>query len=113
MGTVALDHSSGAAGPLRCGGVDAEKVIHGSFTFSSSYTTGGESLDIGKYFTGDIAGIRRVVFGSFPVTATVASVQYVQSTGKVKAFVAAGTEVAAETNLSTVTVEFVAFGLGF
>jgi len=43
----------------------------------------------------------------------VASVQYVKSTGKVKAFVAAGTEVAAETDLSTVTVEFVAFGLGY
>jgi hypothetical protein len=110
MGVTALDHNSGASGFMRCGGVDTEKVIHGTFTFSNSYATGGETLDINKHFNGGIHGIRRVIFGSFPVTATVASVRYDKNTGKVKAFVAAGTEIAAATNLSTVTVEFCAFG---
>ena len=82
-------------------------MISGSFIFSNSYTTGGESLGIGNYFRGNA----RVIFGNFPVTATVAAVKYDPSTGKVKAYTTAGAEIAAGTNLSTVTVEFIAIGL--
>jgi hypothetical protein len=107
MGTLAKDHSSGAAGHLLGGGVDTKKVISGKFTFSSAYATGGESLNISN----DLRRVERVIIGSFPVTATVAAVKYNSSTGKLQAYVAAGTEVAASTNLSTVTVEFFAIGL--
>lgn len=107
MGTLALDHSSGANGRLMCGGIDTEKEIHGKFTFSTSYATGGEDLGVGNQFK----AVRRVGFFSFPVSATVAAVKYDEATGKVKAYTNAGAEIANGTNLSTVTVEFVAFGL--
>jgi hypothetical protein len=102
-----LDHTSGAMGHLCVGGVDTQKVISGKYTFPTSYTTGGVDMEIGKNFR----KINRIIIGSFPVTATVAAATADPVTGKIKAFVAAGTEVANATNLSTVTVEFIAIGL--
>jgi CO/xanthine dehydrogenase Mo-binding subunit len=104
---VTKDHSDGANGQIRGGGMDTKKIISGEYTFSNSYATGGEDLGIAA----DFKRVQRVVFGTFPVTATVAAVKFDPDTGNILAYVAAGTEVAAGTNLSTVTVDFIAIGL--
>lgn len=101
------DNKDGATSQLLAAGGDTRKMVSGTYTFSSSYTTGGEDPGISRAFRG--GGTPRVIVGSFPVTATVAAVKYVS--GKFKAYVAAGTEVANGTNLSTVTVEYMAIGL--
>jgi hypothetical protein len=105
LGTISKDHDGGANSKLLTFGIDNVGVASGKFTFSDSYTTGGEALDLSNEFKKVI----RVIVGSFPVTATVAAVKYVG--GKLVAYDATGTEIAAETDLSTVVVEFIAAGL--
>lgn len=100
------DHSDGAHGMLYCGGVDSKKVISGSYTFSLSYTTGGEDPGINDEFRG---GSERVIVGSFPVAAGVAAVKYIS--GKLVAYNASGAEIASATNLSSLTIEYIAIGL--
>jgi len=105
MGTAVKDTESGAVSPVMGCGIDNKKILSGSFTFSSSYATGGEALDLSN----ELKSVDRVIIGSFPVIATVASVKY--DDGMLLAYVAAGTEVAATTDLSTVVIEYIAIGL--
>ena len=106
MGTVTFNDKSASPRAAKSLGLDEVGFRSGSFAFSNSYTTGGESLDLSSF----LRRVDLVLFEEVSVAgATLIAYDYTNK--KVKAFTAAGTEVSAATNLSTITVRFIAFGL--
>lgn len=86
----------------------AMKTLLGSFTFSDKYTTGGEALNISKYFP---KGVLNVIV--LPKDGYI--FEYDKATGKVLAKVTGAdpgvlVEVAADTDLSDITADFMALG---
>lgn len=75
------------------------KMLAGSFTFSSSYATGGELLSVPGGL--DDKGI---YLCHLPAVVGGRLFEFVPATGKVKAYSALGTEVVATTDLSAVVL---------
>lgn len=81
------------------------RVVVGDYTFSSSYTTGGEVLDLAAAF----GAVRGIVAVRVPPAGGY-TFEYVAATKKLKAYTTAGAEVAAATNLSTLgAIRYVAY----
>jgi hypothetical protein len=104
--TVALRHTGAGKSLAKAFGSDEVGSIRGTFTFSTSYATGGEALDLSKYFR----RLDMVKFENFATTATVNEVAYDYTNKKVLAYVS-GTQVAAEVDLHTLALRFEATGL--
>lgn len=110
MGTVLKGGSGAADAPLYHRSGDIARLRVGEHTFGASYATGGEALDLSSYLTEVFA----VFFGSVDDD-TLGLVQFEYVGGKIVAYVEDATdgdyaEVAAEVDLSGITVPFLAIG---
>lgn len=102
MGTKTVDASGGGIGRVSGFGSTPLKLLTGSFTFSDSYATGGEAFDVTEYFS-ELKGVIVSPAGGRTFT-------YDATNKKILAYSAATTQVTAETDLSAVTVTWIAFG---
>jgi hypothetical protein len=101
--TVTYDGKSGGISPDVTYVGEKVRLVTGKFTFSNSYATGGEALDLSSMLV-DLKGIK------FDTNATY-RVVYDYTNKKVLSYGAASTaETTAATDLSAVTFRFLAWG---
>lgn len=84
MGVTTVDASGGGIGRVYGFGSTPGKVLSGTFTFSSSYPTGGEEFDVSEYFK----ELRGVIFeprGGYTFSYDMASKKVVAHDPSVKA----------------------------
>lgn len=105
MGTFDATYTLGVGKPLTIAGQRSDKLrtLYGKFTFSASYATGGESLDLTPHFS--------VLKSVFAEPSDGYDFIYDLTNKKLKAFVrTTGLEVAATTNLSAQSPGIFALG---
>jgi hypothetical protein len=80
-----------------------KRMVIATVTFDNSYPTGGESFTANDLGLASLDFVSATTDGSYAVT-------WDKTNSKLKAFVAAGTEVPNATNISTVAVRILAIG---
>ena len=106
MGVVSAANTNASVAPASGLSLnDGFKLVN--WTFSTSYTTGGEALTVPGFTTIDAV----IVTATAQPGAAAGSYIWNSATGKIQAFVSTtGAEVAATTNLSTYTLQLLVFG---
>lgn len=106
MGTPTVSYNGTSGGISELVSVIGENIVFvtGTFTFSTSYATGGEALDLSTMLNG--ATLKGVVL---PTDGT-RIFAYDYTNKLVLAYSALATQVVATTNLSAVSIKFIAWG---